>query len=62
MSGGGSPPVETAAAEAAPGRAVTIYMPKGEFFSSEQMTKFIDRLNEEVRQGATLISTKVAPT
>lgn len=46
----------------APNRAVNIYMPKGEFFSSDQMQKFIERLNEEVSQGATLISTKTAPT
>lgn len=62
--GGGSTPAAAPeqAAPSNPGRAVNIYVPKGEFFSSDTMMKFIARLNEEVANGAIMISTRTVAT
>lgn len=42
------------------GRTVTLVLKEGMLFSSEQMKQVIDQLNEEVKNGATLIATETA--
>jgi len=53
--GGGTP----AAPEGPSGRSVTIAIEGGQLFSSEQLAELIGRINDQVANGATLISTEV---
>src|SRR5690606_26918151 len=70
MSGGGGFPrvggtgaaaAPSTAQTAPPGRAVHIHIPAGDFFSREAVVGLIERLNEEVQNGAILISTRNIP-
>jgi uncharacterized membrane protein YgcG len=57
--GGGSPVVPE---ELGPqGRSVTVLMTRGQLYSSDQLKEFIERINEEVKNGATLIATETVP-
>ena len=54
--GGGGP--AAVPEQSAGGRTVTILMEGGQLFSTEQMKEFIERINDEVQNGATLIATE----
>lgn len=44
------------------GRAVTIYMSRGALYSHEEVQELMMRMGEEVKNGATLVSTKILPS
>ena len=44
-----------------PSRAIQIVMPKGDIWSTERVAELIDRINNEVSNGKTLISTRTKP-
>jgi Phage-related minor tail protein len=57
--GGGGTPATPPTPEGPSGRSITIAIQGGQLFSSEQLAELIDRINDEVANGATLLSTEV---
>lgn len=57
---GGS--TSTGSAPAVPAGSIQIVIPKGDIWSSERVAELVTRINEEVANGRTLISTRTVPT
>jgi len=58
--GGGGTPAAPAEPQGPSGRTVTIKLEGGMLFSQEQLAAFIEQINHEVQNGATLIATETA--